>query len=224
MIKLNIGAGPCIFPFDGWTNFDREDATGLIQLLKNGQFNHIEFFKKLNDYHNNGGKIECIIHDLRSGFPQYKDNSVDLIYVGQVIEHINPFFEAPQFIKECYRILKSGGVLRLATPDMDLLINAYLSGDMDKFAIEQPEIYKQMDPSAQLAMLMYGSSGSTCTWEHYEGHQFLYTKKSITNLLAFAGFTNIIFYYESGKSKSPILEKEVTDFGMTHSMIIEVIK
>jgi len=224
MIKLNIAAGPCIFPFNGWTNFDRDDNDGLFLRIKNGEFNGNDFFKKLSDYANNGGKLKSKVHDLRDGFPQYKDGSVDLIYVGQAIEHVNPFSEAPQFLQECHRMLKPGGLLRMATPDLDLLINAYLSGEMDKFAVEQPGIYTKLDPSAQLAMLMYGSSGATCVWDHYEGHMFLYTKTSISTILKFAGFTDITFYYEQNKSKSPIFAKEVTDFGMTHSFIVEAVK
>ena len=112
----------------------------------------------------------------------------------------------------------------MTTPDLDVLINAYLAGEMDKFACEQPTFYQDVDPSAQLAMLMYGSCGEKSNWSHYEGHQFLYTQKSMTKVLNDAGFTNVTFYHEPGKSLSPIMAKEAVDEGMTHSFIVEVMK
>jgi SAM-dependent methyltransferase len=224
MIKLNICSGPNIFPFDNWINYDREDFDYYINFLKNGKSHSRASYQRLIDYCARGGKLSSIIHDLRDGFPQHANNSVDLIYVGQAIEHINPIFEVPPFLKECYRMLKPDGVLRMTTPDLDLLINAYLAGEMNKFAIEQPAFYQNVDPSAQLAMLMFGSCGEKCKWDHYEGHFFLYTQKSMTKVLNDAGFSKVFFYYETGKSYSPVMAAEVHDEGMTHSMICEAIK
>lgn len=44
------------------------------------------------------------------------DNSVDLIYCSHTLEHINKK-SSHRFLKECYRILKKGGVLRVALPN-----------------------------------------------------------------------------------------------------------
>jgi SAM-dependent methyltransferase len=222
MIKLNIGAGPNMFPFDGWINYDREDFAGWLKWIEVTTF--ADYLQNIANYVRGGGKVVSIQQDLRDNFPQHKDNSTDLIYCGQAIEHLNYVYEIPKFLKECFRMLKSGGVLRMTTPDLDLLLNAYLSGEMNKFAIEQPEIYKSLDPSAQLAMLMYGASGENCKWDHYEGHFFLYTQKSMTKVLNDAGFGNIQFYYEKGKSHSSVMAKECVDMGMTHSFIVEAVK
>ncbi len=224
MIKLNIGCGPNMFPFDGWINYDREDFGAYIEWVKQHTSAYAKYLQDLVAYVKNGGVLTSIIRDLREGFPMHPDNTVDLIYVGQAIEHINPVYEAPKFVSECYRMLKSGGVLRMTTPDLDLLINAYLAGEMDKFAIEQPELYKSLDPSAQLAMIMYGTAADTCKWDHYEGHFFLYTKQSMTKLMNDAGFKDIHFYWTAGVSRNPIMAKECVDQGMTHSFIVEGVK
>lgn len=226
MIKLNIGAGPNMFPYDGWINYDREDFTYFVDYLKKGQ-THTHSrpnYQNLINYCSKGGQLSSTVYDLRNGFPQHKDRSVDLIYCGQAIEHINPLFEVPAFLKECHRMLVSGGILRMTTPDLDLLINAYLGGEMGKFAIEQPTFYQHVDPSAQLAMIMFGSCGEKCKWDHYEGHFFLYTQKSMTKVLNDAGFNEITFYYEPGKSYSPIMATEAVDEGLTHSFIVEARK
>jgi ubiquinone/menaquinone biosynthesis C-methylase UbiE len=49
-----------------------------------------------------------------SVFPwPWKDQSIDGIHASHIIEH---FFDQKKFIEECYRILKSGGFLRIVAP------------------------------------------------------------------------------------------------------------
>jgi predicted SAM-dependent methyltransferase/glycosyltransferase involved in cell wall biosynthesis len=228
IVKLNIGCGPNIFPYDGWTNYDHDSEyfNNHIKLLKEQPYENIwtpyhtiaKYAKETKEH------LEVKQHDIRKSFPQHGDNSVDVIYLGQVIEHINYFHEAPRLIKECYRMLKPKGVLRITTPDIELLLNACINNEMSKFNSEQPEFYKAEDPFSQLAMIMFGSAGENSTWDHFEGHQFLYGKRSMHKLLIMSGFTNIYFSYEAGRSHSPILEKETKDEGMTHSFISEAVK
>jgi predicted SAM-dependent methyltransferase len=234
-IKLNIGSGPNIFPYDGWINYDHENFDQYFlwlkhttQLIPEASWpkegpGSLKSLKKLHEYLQNHDPIFAI-HDLRTGLPQHADNSVDLIYFGQVIEHLNPIHEMPKFLKECYRVLAPGGIIRLTTPDLDVLIQAYLSHSLDRFAVEQPSFYKEADESSKLAYIMFGSSGQDCSTTHYEGHMFLFSKISMTKALEEAGFKNIEFFSESGKSKSPILKNEVVDAGLTHSFIVEAVK
>lgn len=225
MVKLNIGCGPNIFPARGWVNYDREDMSGYLETLRSDSA-----VDKWPDHQRRlaesvkTGKIEFKIHDLRNGFPQHLDGDVEAIYLGQVIEHLNPIYEAPKLLKECHRMLKSGGVLRITTPDLDLLIKAYLNGQMDSFSAEQPEFYKNSDSSAQLAYIMYGACGPKCTWNYYEGHMFLYTQRSLTAFLQEAGFSDISFYRAPGQSKSSIMSEEAIDEGMSHSLAAETFR
>lgn len=229
LVKLNIGAGPSMFPYTGWINYDREDfnyySDYLIELSKAGINTIVPCLHPIVEFLLNGNKLDMRKHDLRSGFPQHADNSVDLIYFGQVIEHINPLFEAPKLMKEFYRMLKPGGVARIVTPDLNVMVSAYINNEMDKFSSEQPPFYQEVDASAKLSYLMFGSAGEKCTWDYYEGHMFIYTKDSMNKLLSDAGFNGPFnYYYETGKSISPTLAKESTDQGMTHSFIVEAVK
>ena len=55
----------------------------------------------------------------------FSSNSVDAIYCSHFIEHI-PIHRVNSFLKECYRILKKKGVLRLVLPDFEELTKEYL--------------------------------------------------------------------------------------------------
>lgn len=54
--------------------------------------------------------------DLLAPLP-FSDKTFDVVYHSQFIEHL-PFELALAFMKECYRILKPKGVLRVVTPDL----------------------------------------------------------------------------------------------------------
>ena len=67
---------------------------------------------------------DVIAHNLRKGIP-FGDETFDVVYHSNVIEHFSKE-EAPVFIKECQRVLKSNGVLRIAYPDLESLIYQYV--------------------------------------------------------------------------------------------------
>lgn len=225
MIKLNIGCGPNIFPFPDWINYDRVDMNEYINILKNSIVydSWPEHQKRLANFVKTGS-INFKVHDLRKGFPQHPNSSVDTIYLGQIIEHLNPIHEVSNLLADCYRMLKSGGILRITTPDLDLLVNAYMNKEMDKFSNEQPDFYKNLDDSAKLASIMYGASGAECTWDNYEGHMFLYTKTSMNLVLRNAKFEKIFYFNTPRESTNETITQEVIDAGMNHSFITEATK
>jgi len=65
-----------------------------------------------------------IEHNLRSSLP-FAEKSFDAVYHSHLIEHL-PRDEAPGFLKECARILRPRGVLRIATPDLETIARLYL--------------------------------------------------------------------------------------------------
>lgn len=66
-----------------------------------------------------------IIHDLRQPLP-YKDGTVDACYSAHVLGHLQDA-EAHQFLQEQYRVLKPGGVARFSVPDLQQVVNEYLT-------------------------------------------------------------------------------------------------
>ena len=56
----------------------------------------------------------------------FEDDSVDLIYSCHVLEHF-PKYQTEDVLKEWHRVLKPGGILRLAVPDFEKIVEVYLA-------------------------------------------------------------------------------------------------
>lgn len=68
---------------------------------------------------------DVIQHNLLDGIP-INDNEVDLVYHSHVLEHFSKE-RGNYFIKECYRILKVNGVIRIAVLDLETIVKEYLN-------------------------------------------------------------------------------------------------
>jgi len=55
----------------------------------------------------------------------FEDNSVDLIYNCHVLEHFKRY-QIENVLKEWHRVLKVGGILRVAVSDFEKLVEVYL--------------------------------------------------------------------------------------------------
>ncbi|MBV5328912.1 MAG: polysaccharide pyruvyl transferase family protein [Chlorobium sp.] len=65
-----------------------------------------------------------LAQDLMQPF-EFSDNTFDAVYHSHVLEHM-PKRYAPDFLRECLRILKPGGILRVVVPDLELAAHDYL--------------------------------------------------------------------------------------------------
>lgn len=70
----------------------------------------------------------------------FEDGAFDAVYHSHLLEHL-PHAQALPFLQECRRILKPGGVLRLAIPNLEAIARLYLyalddawNGDQDASA------------------------------------------------------------------------------------------
>lgn len=64
-----------------------------------------------------------VVHDLTKGLP-FADGELDAVYSSHLLEHF-PKWQAPDFLCECRRVLKTGGIVRLAVPDLEALMRIY---------------------------------------------------------------------------------------------------
>ena len=77
-------------------------------------------------------KLDMIL-DVTKKFPFEKD-SVDYIYAEHFIEHLN-WLEGLKFLRNCFRVLKPNGILRLVLPDYYHIFQAYLDRDYAFFEV-----------------------------------------------------------------------------------------
>lgn len=75
-------------------------------------------------------------HDLRKGIP-FPDEEFDVVYHSHVLEHFNQP-RAHAFLRECRRVLKPGGTLRVAVPDLERIAKTYL-GTLEQAAAGSSE-------------------------------------------------------------------------------------
>lgn len=70
------------------------------------------------------GDPDVIAHDLSKGLP-FSDESFEAIYHSHLLEHFSKNY-APVFLKDCFRVLKPGGIIRVVAPDLESIVRLYL--------------------------------------------------------------------------------------------------
>lgn len=171
MKKLNLGSGPN--SAKGWINYD----WGLLPLL--GKFKINSLLIKLGvldkSYDWKWPKISLV--NIKNELPD-ENESVDYIYCSHVLEHFERN-EATAILKECKRILKEKGVIRIVLPDLTKIIEYYK--DADTFNRE----YFGYDKD-----LYVGFIGKFKEL-FIRGHRWMYDKNSARDLLLQSGFNKI---------------------------------
>jgi predicted SAM-dependent methyltransferase len=68
---------------------------------------------------------EVIVYDLTKRIP-FPDESFDVVYHSHVLEHFSKT-GAEAFLKECSRVLRPKGILRVVVPDLEQIVRNYLT-------------------------------------------------------------------------------------------------
>lgn len=117
-MKLNLGCGDQIV--EGWINVDYAIGARL---------NRVPLFRLVNKrlhLFNTDWDERIFIHDLATRFP-WPDSSVDVVYSSHTLEHFNKE-DGYRFLRECHRVLRPGGIIRLLVPDLRCVVVEYMHG------------------------------------------------------------------------------------------------
>jgi predicted SAM-dependent methyltransferase len=127
------------------------------------------------------GQNEIEYGDVRCRIP-LDDGSVEVLYSSHMPEHLD-HDDVQGFLKEAYRLLRPGGILRLAVPDLGFLVQEYLRiGDADRF-IDATHLTRP-HPRSLKDKILYIAVGP-------RNHQWLYDGPSLCRLLTEAGFIKV---------------------------------
>jgi len=120
---LNLGCGTKVCSDPRWDNID---FSFLLRVRRN------PVLRTLSPLFVRGKRMERMrslppnirVHNLARGIP-YGNESVDVVYHSHLFEHLDrPVGDV--FLREIHRVLRPGGILRIAVPDLELACRNYL--------------------------------------------------------------------------------------------------
>lgn len=157
--KIHIGCGDDYVP--GWLNIDLFPAKDIPygSIVKEGAL--------------------VLRFNMTKNLP-VSDNTIKYIYASHFIEHLT-FEEGLIFLKRCYKMMQSGGVIRLAFPDLELFIKKYYENDTEFFNKWQDANKIPIKSKGELLLLL----------AHGFGHKCVYDAEMIKLNMEQVGFINI---------------------------------
>jgi len=171
MVKINLGSGPV--SAKGWKNYD----WGIMPFL--GKYRLLSIFIKVGilpkAYDWKWPEIDFV--DIKKGLPD-DDRSVDYVYCSHVLEHFEKT-EALNILRECKRVLKNNGRLRVVLPDLKILTDKYSGSE------EFNRQYFGFDKDLYVGMM------GKIKRIFIRGHQWMYDENAGISLLKEAGFSEV---------------------------------
>jgi len=179
MTRINIGCGRT--PTAGWVNYDNSPTVRLA---------HIPVL---------GGALGRLVSPARGEFMAFvrrsdiryanaarhiphADGSVDVVYASHMLEHLDRD-EAARFLREVWRVLVRGGIIRLVVPDLRFHADHYVAGaDADAFVAAIG--LGRTRPVGIGRRVLTAVTGD-------RDHHWMYDGPSLSRLLTAAGFVDV---------------------------------
>lgn len=162
--------------------------------------------------------------DVKKPF-RLNNNSFDYIFFEHLIEHLE-YEKGLKLLRECFRILKPSGRIRISTPDLRFLIKLY---NPQKSKLQKKYIswaVNQFLPSIGICEDAFVINNFFQNW----GHKFIYDFKVLKNELEKIGFVKVV-RCNVGKSSNPNfqnIEKHGKvigeEFNKLESLVVEATK
>jgi predicted SAM-dependent methyltransferase len=136
------------------------------------------------DIHRFEGVDEIVYLDARAPFP-LPDESFDVVFSEHMLEHID-YADGQQCLRECRRVLRPGGRIRIATPSLEQLTRLY---DRELTDVQQRYLRWAVDSFGDADATLPGFVINTFVraW----GHRFIYDGQTLRHALESAGFVDV---------------------------------
>ena len=170
-------------------------------------------------YNNYQGVIgaDFFNYDLRKGLPG-KDGTLEIIYHCHFLEHLT-YTKAIELLQDSYLRLKSGGIMRIVVPDLELWIRNYTCNNISFFDAYRRQVLQD-------DFNLYGTNAAVFMGMlHNHGHRWGYDYATLHWLLEKNGFRKIrrLLFQESNISEINEMEPYSPLRGM-ESLCIECTK
>jgi len=193
-LRLNLGCGLLTHP--SWINVDGSWNARLAKLPRLRRT-----LSLLHILPANKAEIpwspDIFVHDVRKPLP-FPDGSADAVYASHVLEHLYRE-QGQQLIREAFRVLASGGIVRIVVPDLRAIVHEYLGerpfgehsagekapppGDL----LNERLLMRWPSPSKHNFLLRIYEA-----WQDFHSHKWMYDEQSLGNLLGSTGFVEIL--------------------------------
>jgi len=150
-----------------------------------------------------------VVWDLRRGLP-FQPGSCAAIFSEHMIEHV-PKDDAQNLLRECYRALQPGGVLRLSTPDAEKFLRSYVG---DGEFLKHPNFSRPIDTPIDRINEMMREGGQ---------HLWSYDAALLTLMLKKVGFSTVVMQ-TFGVSLHPRMQNIDFDARAFESLYIEAVR
>jgi len=229
--KVNLGCGPV--GKDDWINVD----WGILAFL-----HRIPFFEKtllktrlFPKGYNVRWPKNLKLHNCKKKLP-FKNNSVDFIYTSHFLEHFKKF-EAEKIVKDCFRVLKPGGAIRITVPDLEIIACKYIEKDIKYFQkifslMNFNEMATEKNEDFLLGDVLVDNFYPAFYKKETKGigkllnkfvrpHFWMYDYNSLKNLLEKSGFSSV---EKLGYKKGIVPDLEVLDVFPEMTLYVEAKK
>lgn len=118
-------------------------------------------------------------------FP-FEDETFDYVFSEHMVEHIT-YPDGLRMLRQCHRVLRKNGRIRVSTPDLGFLIRLYRDNKSD---LQQRYIHWTSD-----VFIRNGECTDTMVINNYMrawGHLFIYDEKTLTRSLELCGFADVV--------------------------------
>jgi predicted SAM-dependent methyltransferase len=135
------------------------------------------------DLHDYGRGGDLVYLDARKRFP-LPDESFDVVHSEHMLEHLN-YADGQRCLRECFRVLRRGGTIRIATPSLERLARLYDGGELQEHYVRWAAT--TLEPELQAALPGAVLNNFFRSW----GHKFIYDAETLRHALTEAGFVDI---------------------------------
>ncbi|MBP7460400.1 MAG: methyltransferase domain-containing protein [Candidatus Delongbacteria bacterium] len=211
-VKLNLGCGYYQI-IDGWINLDYMSHYWYRYFLQFPKHLLHAFGWYRNPTWPDQQKFfrQVINHNILNGIP-LSDQRAEFIYASHFLEHFTRD-EGLFILRECYRVLQSGGTLRLVVPDLALFIQAYRIPDpgfIRYLADRYPEFSGIEDGTDALNTIV-----------HAAGHRYIHDFQKLRQMGGACGFSSI---QRKGHADSRLNELNRMELLRQENLVVEMLK